>query len=232
MRTWSTLAQKGALGEAREFSDGEVILQRDEPAEAAYYLASGHVEILQSTHDGRSMVVRVLCAPCLFGVIEACGDQPRNLETARALKHAAVHVVPLPEFHRVLSSQRLAALECLAATARAFGHAAITEAARLVETEVLLSAMLVLWAEEFGKDGPQGRVIKLQRTQRQMADAVGTSERHVQRLISAWRARGFIAQERGRWVLCDTAFFKNLAAGYEHGLLSRALPLPLWAGGA
>jgi CRP-like cAMP-binding protein len=231
VRTWLRLAREGVLGKPAAYRDGERVFAREDGVAAAFLLTDGHVEIFQTAPDGRAFVVRVLGAPCLFGVLEACGAEPRYLEGVRGLGRAEIFEIALETFHAILHREPAAALECLATTAMAFCRVAETEGARLVETEVLLAAVLLVWGELFGQDTSHGRVIKLRRSQAGIAGTVGASERHVQRLISAWRKRRMIDIHRGRYLILDAEALRQVSDGLELGLLHRVARLPGWVYG-
>lgn len=228
VRTLVKLAHQGLLGRASVLQDRQVIFERGEPACASYFLADGYVEIFQRTETGASMVVRLLCGPCLFGVLETTAAEPRYLESTRVIEHAIVHRIEMAALQRLLHTQPELAREVLATTAMAFCRVADTEMARMVDTEALLAAALCVYGDLFGVDTEFGRRIELRRSLADLAGVVGASERQVQRLLAVWKERGLVDKRDARHVVQNRAALANIAGGFESGWVHRAHDVPAW----
>lgn len=222
------MALAGELGPTRVLGDRELIFELGARADAAYFLSDGYVEIFQCLPDGRSLTVRVLGAPCVFGVLETCGGERAFLESTRVLEHAILHRVEVDELHRLLHQHPDAALECLATTCMAFCRVAETETARLVEAEALLAGTLLLYARLFGEATQKGQRITLKRSQADFAGVVGASERQVQRLLSDWKTQGIIDKHEGRYIVVEAQALQQRALGFEEGFIHLVDVVPAW----
>ena len=60
MRAWSDLCASQALGHTTDGRDRVVLFEKGAPADHAYLLAHGAIEILQPGADGMSVVVKIL----------------------------------------------------------------------------------------------------------------------------------------------------------------------------
>jgi CRP-like cAMP-binding protein len=227
MQTWKALAGSGKLGTAKVLEDGAVVFTRGQPARCAYVLIDGVVELYQDLDDAQ-LVVRWLRGPSLFGIIEACGGASLYLESVRVCGHAILHEIETERLHKLLRQNPQAALECLADAANAFCRVAETESARLASTDRLLAAALLVYGELFGVPEEGGIRIELRRSQADLANVVGVSERQVHRLLKDWE--GIVDKERGRYVLRQPETLAKIAAGFEKGMVHSSMPPPGWVG--
>jgi hypothetical protein len=79
-----------------------------------------------------------------------------------------------------------------------------------------------------GEQIPQGILIRVKRTQGELAAAVGASERQIQRIMREWREAGWLAKREGRWVLTALESLRQLSGTLENGLLHDSASMPAW----
>lgn len=219
-----TLYRQGALGLPQHRKDREIVFSRGDPADAAFFLRDGCIEILQTSDDGKAALQKILIGPTLFGAIECLGDAPAYLETVRVLEQANAVRVPRARFLELLREDNAASYECLRDVGRAFCVAAQLEPARLFGTDVQLAAVLVAYADACG-DAEDGVVrLRVKRTQEDLAQAIGGGERSVNRFLADWRARGLVDKVDARYVLHDLDALKEIAGPLLGALVHRAPP--------
>jgi len=195
----------------RHWDHHTTIFEEGDVAANVFVLLEGVVEILRRLDNGRSLVVKLLVGPTLFGAIEPLGDEPAYLESVRALGTAKAVALDRVTFSRLVEADAALANETLRDTARAFCAAAKAEHGRLFELETLLARMLLAYAELFGTPNERGTLVSLKRTQVELADAVGASERQVQRLLKTWQDSGVLTREDGRLLLLDEEVLRSYA---------------------
>ncbi len=189
MQAFTRLTKQGRLGVPHALADRARVFERGEPAQHAWFLEHGAVEIVQGGGaDGVEVVVKILVAPTLFGVIEQLGDEASYLESVRCLGGVRAHRVERADFLRLLREDNALLFECTTDMGRAFCASARFEPSRMYEADVLLANLLVAYAEIFGAVADGGVQLRIQRTQNELAQTIGASERQVNRLIKDWRA--------------------------------------------
>lgn len=211
MQRWRDLGQSGALGDAHVREDREVLLRKGHPADAAWMLLDGAVEILQPGIDGTSVVVKLLVAPTLFGVIELLGDEAHWLEDVRVLGRATVVRLPRERFLDVVKHDAVASYECLRDVGTAFCVAARHEPSRLHAVETLLANALLAYVDACGERWDGGVRLQVKRTQADLAQAIGKSERAVNTVLSGWRDAGVVDKVEGRYLVHQRAILETLA---------------------
>lgn len=218
---WHGLAAQGELGPLITHEDRAVLFLGHTPADHAYFLQSGYVELFHSTADGRAVVIKILSAPALFGVIEAVAREPLYLESVRVLASASVHKVSSARFLSLTSENAQLANECLYDMGAAFCTAARFEPSHLFELNVILANHLVAWAELFGRPAKDGTFIALNRSQADLANAAGATLRSVNRILADWRDAGIMLMRKGRFVITALPALQALAAPLRGSLIHR-----------
>ena len=194
MHHWLQHVQSGQLGNANSWRHGEYIFHCEDPAESAYVLTNGVVEIVHDTPDGHSLVVKLLVAPTFFGHVEAMACRAYYLESVRALGRASAHVIKAEHFATLVRENAALSCEVLTDTCLTFAQSARAEPGRIAGIDAQLATMLLDYVELFGEPASDGTRIALQCTQGQLAMAIGASERQVQRLFREWKAAGVVTK--------------------------------------
>jgi hypothetical protein len=100
--------------------------------------------------------------------------------------------------------------------------AARFEAGRLFEADVLLANLLIAYGDVFGVRSDQGLELRIKRSQTELAQAIGASERQVNRLISDWRQCKKLDKRAAKYILRDERYFADQAAPLRSSLIHRA----------
>lgn len=204
---------------ARAYEDGAVIFQRGDAVDGVYVLSLGAVEIVQSTPTGPSVVVKILVGPTLFGVLEGVAAEPHYLESVRCLGGVSVHKISLNRFNDLMHQSPGFAHAVSVDLAHAFACAARFESSRLHDTETLLANLLVAYADLFGD--AEGALVRLRikRTQADLAEAIGASERQVTRILSHWFDTGVLRKVAGLFEILALKELRKTAAPLAHSLV-------------
>src|SRR4051794_26074366 len=111
MNHWLKLVTAGGLGAKAVVKDKALIFRHGARAEYAYVLASGAIEILQADEPERSIIVKVIAGPSMFGVIEPVAGEATYLETVRSAGRSVIYSLPRASFMHVLRTAPSAAVE-------------------------------------------------------------------------------------------------------------------------
>lgn len=221
MRAWQRLFAEGALGPRVTFEDRDEVFAKGAAADAAWFLAEGAVEILQPGQDGGSVVVKLLVAPTLFGLIEALGDERETLESVRALGDITCARMERRRLHEIVAREGEATVECLRDVCRAFCVAARFEPSRLSSVDALLANALLAYVDACGEPWDGGVRLRVKRTQADLAQAIGASERSVNKLLSSWKSEGVIDKNDARYIVHQRAVLEELAGELAGSLVHR-----------
>ncbi len=229
MDRWVALYRTGALGLPLHLKDREVVFRRGDEADACYFLRDGAVELLQSSEDGKAVLVKILVGPTLFGAIEPLGGEPLYLETVRVLEKANVVRLTRARFLQLVSEDAEASFECLKDVGKAFCVAAQLEPARLFPADAQLAAVLLAYADACGDPCDDGVHMRVKRTQEDLAQAIGGGERSVNRFLTEWKSRGLVSKRTARYLVHDLEGLRLIAGSLSFGLVHRLAPRGVFA---
>ncbi len=219
LHEWTRLADAGRFGAATSLEDKTKILDRGEEATHAYFLKAGAVEIFQRSADGQGLLVKVLRAPALFGVLEVVADEEIWLESVRTYANATVHQISRAAFQQTLAEEPAAALECLRDTCAAFCSAARREPAAMAPVDVRLATVFLAYIHAASHPWDGGLQILGKRTQSDLAQTIGASERSVNACLKRWKEEGRLTKADGRYIIHDVAALETIAGDLAYCLL-------------
>ncbi len=219
MEAWQKLAAAGGAGRIERAAPGRMIFGSGDAATEAFVLLEGCVEVVHLLDDGRSLVVKLLVAPTLFGAIEVLAGEPLYLESVRPLVGSRLCRLPAATVRSLHEQYPALARETLIDTATAFCAAARAEPGTVATIDALLARLFLAYVDLFGARVPAGVRIGLRRTQHDFAGSVGASERQVQRLLVDWKRRGLIGKSNGYYVVRKEAALGDIAGPLAGSLI-------------
>ncbi len=216
---WEKLAADGSLGLVHAVKDKQVLLERGQAADTAFFLREGAVEVFQTSASGQGLLVKVLRGPALFGVLETVSHEEEWLESARTLGEAALHRVPKARFLDLLRTEPEAALECLQDTCDAFCSVARREPAAMADTEARLAMVLLAYVQAASRAWDGGHQMVAKRTQSDLARTIGASERSVNAVLAQWKSNACVTKVDGRYIVHDVERLEEAAGEMSYCLL-------------
>ncbi len=201
--SWFTLRSSGQLGVARELVDRAIVAERGMPAKVAWFLDEGALEVFQPGVNGAQYLARLLVGPTVFCLKECLAGEQTYLQTVRVLERARLHPITRPQVLSHLEQNPAMCLTTLIEVSRAFCGAARLEGNRMVPTESLLAHALLAYADVCGNLMDGARHLRVRRTQADLADCVGATERRVNSILGGWRREGVIQKGDGMLIVAD-----------------------------
>ncbi len=179
----------------RPATRGEVIFVEGEQGDAVYVILDGKIKITRSAADGRENLLAVLGPGDVFGELSLFDPGPRTA-TATAVVDADLASLGHEALRGWLHTRPDAGELLLRVLARRLRRTndAMSD---LVFTDVpgrVAKALLAL-GEQFGMPHPEGLRVEHALTQEELAQLVGASRETVNKTLSDFAARGWIALE-------------------------------------
>jgi CRP-like cAMP-binding protein len=185
----------------QSFGRGMTILRANEPARAVYIVREGGVKEVQTTPEGKEVILALHGPGDVFGDL-AIFNGEQAPASAIALMASKVLAVPKESWSRMLEEQPQLIRGVQAQMARR-----LTDAWRLVRmlsrytTEARLKSALILLAERWGQPREEGIEIGLDLTHRTLADLAGASREKVTRALGILQQKGLVKVIRRRLVV-------------------------------
>lgn len=189
---------------AVELARGQVLFVENEPGDTVFLVLAGKIKIARTAPDGRENLIAVLGPGDLCGELSLFDPGPRTA-TASAVTDSRLASLAHTELAHWLSTRPDTGQLLLRVLARRLRRTndAMSD---LIFTDVpgrVAKALLQL-AEQFGTPDPRGTRVEHALTQEELAQLVGASRETVNKALSDFAGRGWIALEPRTVVLLDT----------------------------
>lgn len=187
------------------YAKGEAIFWHGDASIEFYLVRRGKVRIYKISPGGRKTSINLFSSGDVIGEFAAIDRQPRSA-TAQAVSECLVwrmegdvfldHLRALPDLSLALNRLLIHKLRWTAEFA---------EIAAQYDAAGRLLHLLLLYNEQFGNmmEPDKRYELELGLNQDDLASMVGTNKEWVNRLLQAWRRRGWLAYERGKITIHD-----------------------------
>jgi hypothetical protein len=166
---------------------------------------------MQVHPGGGATVVKILKAPGFFGLTEPVAGERDYLVSTRALGPARYFAMAKRPLRQLLGENVDATVELLEYMSAAFCVTARFEASRLFPPEALLANLLLAYLDVAPEWYDGSWRIALKRTQADLANAIGASERLVNRRITEWQDGGVLEKKNARFTIHQRESLETIA---------------------
>lgn len=198
----------------RTYARGESVWIEGDRAEAIVVIADGQLKAHRLSREGREVIVAVYAGVSVtgeVGLFHPVGVRWLNLSAMTQTRCLLIRRAPLLSFlarhpaamHRMLEQLSVAAVQ----VAYSLSGVAFDDIGHRV-------ARLVLFlADEHGESTPEGRRVRLQLSQADLAAYVAASRESVNRALAALVSGGVVSQRGGHFYVHDRAALARAAQG-------------------
>lgn len=196
------------LAQAGHFSSvpkNFVIFSQTDPAESAFVVRSGQINILLTTLDGRELVINEMRAGDCFGELSLVTNLPRSTE---AIAHTSAEIFSIPrnDFLAELENQPRMLRYLLETTAQRLQSSSERESAlAFLDASARLARVLLQLDREHSADG------YLTIGQDDLAQRLGLVRQTVAKTLGQWRRSGWLVTGRGKIVLINRPALRRIA---------------------
>lgn len=179
-----------------EFKQGEQLCVQGEPSEWFFFLLKGKVKIYTSTSEGKRLVVAFNSPFELFGDIELI-QNIKYMHSIEAVSNVLTFIIRTKDLHSILDDSRFSSYLLTTISRKFFTKSKTLSFHLLNDVEVRLSSYLLSTiSDEFGE--PFRYHINSKEI-REIAEFIGTSIRHQNRILKRFEEEGIV--ERNKHVL-------------------------------
>lgn len=205
------LAQLAACARAQRVLPGEVIIERGDPPEAVFAVATGKLKVVAPRNAGRDATLHILGPGDVFGEVALFQDDGRTARVT-AIEESVILVVDRRDFMDLLSrsSELSKRLLSLMAT-RLKNTIAHFDATTSLDVPQRLARKLLLLAEHFGVPDGKRVALTLKLSQSELGDLVDSTRQSVNRELRRWQEAGILGTHDGRIVVLDVEALRREA---------------------
>jgi len=191
----------------KEFSRNETILLEEETNEFMYIILLGKVKVVQTTAEGKEIILAIHQAESFFGELSLIDGKTSNA-TVMAMDESLIAIISKENFYALLYSQS----KVLENLLRIF-CSRLRESWKRIhilnfrEAPKRMKMLFTILSGENGENTPDGTIINLKLTHQEMADMAGLTRETVTRVLGQWQKDGLITVSRNRYILLHHNFF-------------------------
>jgi CRP/FNR family cyclic AMP-dependent transcriptional regulator len=191
----------------KEFSRNEVILHEEETNEFMYIILLGKVKAVQSTEEGKEIILAIHQSQEFFGEISLI-DGKTSTAAVVSMEESLVAIISKNNFYSLLYSQR----KVLENLLRIFCFRLRESWKRIHilnfrDAPQRIRMLLKILVGEKGEKTSDGIKINLKLTHQEIADMTGLTRETVTRVLNEWRKEGLIVVTRSRHIVLREVFF-------------------------
>lgn len=185
------------------YKAGQILFYEGNRAFGIYCIYSGRVKLYKTGHGGRLQIVRLAGPGDLIGYRSLFAEESYSA-TAEAMEDATVCFLEKSVFLPLLAKEPGLAMKMIRKLSGELRHAEdrMTDIAQKPVKE-RLAELLLLLKETYGKANNGGVEIGLSLSREEMAEMIGTTQETIIRLLSEFKARGFLKIDGRQIVITD-----------------------------
>lgn len=201
-----------AAATVRGYEPPQQLFVQGAAADAFFLVVTGSVQLVQSTPDGREMIVRFIRPGEVIAAVALIQDgrYPVTAVAAEPCTVALWSAATLREWvarHPVLHANIMAAMAMHMKDALSQGRELATS-----KVPQRMASMLLRLADRHGSDAPDGLLIDQPLSREQIAEMTGTTLFTVSRTLSEWQSAGILSTRKRHLVVHDRARLAAIAA--------------------
>lgn len=202
-----------AAGRTRAVRRGQVVARQGDPAHTFYLIEAGLLKLVQTTAEGKDIIVRFVGPGEPFGGVVALEGAPYPV-TALTVQPTRLRAWSSETLRRLLERFPRVRMNLMREMASHMTDA-LTRVRELATQRVgaRLAQTLHRLTRQCGRTTPEGVLIDYPLTRQELAELTGTTLYTVSRTLSQWEAEGVLRSERRRLLVLSLARLEALARG-------------------
>ena len=185
------------LAVTKKVRGGETLFFKNDDGDALYGVLKGRIRISTGTAGGQELVLNIIEEDEIFGEIALLDGKPRTAD-AIAITDAELMVLHRRDIKQMIENETSLALHFLElAGARLRYLSDKIEDTAILDVSARLAKQLLHMAEISGETSPEGTMVRLQPSQAELGQMLGTSRISISKHLRRWRDKGWVTLRRG-----------------------------------
>jgi CRP/FNR family cyclic AMP-dependent transcriptional regulator len=202
----SGLASLAQVSRIRRLPKGQILFDQSSPADHAYIVSSGCIDLVLSTPDGRELVINSMQPGEIFGELGVLTGESRSAG-AVAREPSEVVSIPRREFLAELEREPKLMQRMLQTTSQRLRVSSERESAlAFMDAPSRLARVLLRLSDQ---ERQNRELVTI--SQEELAQHVGATRQTVAGILGRWRRRGWIITGRGKIMLVDRPALRRQA---------------------
>ncbi len=198
------------LSVTKKIRAGETLFFKNDDGDALYGILEGRIRISTGTAGGQELVLNIIEKDEIFGEIALLDGKPRTAD-AIAITACELMVIHRRDVRQLIEQETALAIHFLElAGERLRWLSDRIEDAAFLDVAARLAKQLLHMAEISGEQTPEGIIVKLQPSQAELGQMLGTSRISISKHLRRWRDRDWVTLKRGMVLIKDRESLQNI----------------------
>lgn len=191
------------LSVTKKVRAGETLFFKNDDGDALYGILKGRIRISTGTSGGQELVLNIIEEDDIFGEIALLDGKPRTAD-AIAITDCELMVIHRRDVRQLFESEPKLAIHFLElAGARLRYLSDKIEDTAFLDVSARLAKQLLHMAEINGEETSEGLIVRLQPSQAELGQMLGTSRISISKHLRRWRDKGWVSLRRGVVLIKD-----------------------------
>ena len=198
------------LSVTKKIRAGETLFFKNDDGDALYGILDGRIRISTGTAGGQELVLNIIEKDEIFGEIALLDGKPRTAD-AIAIIGCELMVIHRRDVRQLIEQETALAIHFLELDGERLRWLSDRiEDAAFLDVAARLAKQLLHMAEISGEQTPEGIIVKLQPSQAELGQMLGTSRISISKHLRRWRDRDWVTLKRGMVLIKDRESLQNI----------------------
>ncbi len=193
----------------KRFKKNEMILHEEDTNEFMYIILSGKVKVVQTTEDGREIILAMHQSGDFFGEISLI-DGKTAPATVMATEDSLTAIISKKDFFSILFSHNKVLeklLQILCSHLRESWER--IQLLNFNNASQRMKMLFLILSNEYGKKTTEGITLNIKLTHQDIADMTGMTRETVTRIIDKWQKNGKITILKNKFIRLSPDFLQK-----------------------
>lgn len=198
----------------KRFRKNEIILQEEDTNEYMYIIFDGKVKVVQTTEDGKEILLAFHQAGDSFGEMSLI-DGKTSPATVIATENSSAAIISKKDFYSILETQEKVLNNLLLLLCSRYRES--WEKIQMLNYKNAghrVKILFLMLSDKYGEKTPEGITLNIKLTHQEMAEMTGMTRETVTRVIDKWQRDGEIRVLKNKFIHLSMSFltegFKSL----------------------
>ncbi len=194
----------------KNFKRGEVILYEEDANEFMYIILDGEVKIIQTTEDGRELILAMHRSGDFFGELSLI-DGRTSPASVVATKHSVTAIISKKDFFSLIYSRPKVLNNLLLILCSRFRDSlGMIQMLNFNNALQRIKMLFIMLYEKYGGEENGLKVLRIKLTHQGIAEMAGMSRETVTRVIDRWQKDGALTVLKNKFIALNPDFLTNI----------------------
>jgi CRP/FNR family transcriptional regulator len=190
----------------KRFRKNEIILQEEDTNEYMYIIFDGKVKVVQTTEDGKEILLAFHQAGDSFGEMSLI-DGKTSPATVIATENSSAAIISKKDFYSILETQEKVLNNLLLILCSRYRES--WEKIQMLNYKNAghrVKILFLMLSDKYGEKTPEGITLNIKLTHQEMAEMTGMTRETVTRVIDKWQRDGEIRVLKNKFIHLNPNF--------------------------